>query len=385
MSDWRKIVSLVATNIEDHYDALKFRLHRKLNGVGPVKILPYIGHGTRQKLYLQGRTLEDYSVIGAHDNDTLWQNILNMYRRFNSHEIPHARLKARFQNNEQEVTADEEGYFEIAIELKDDLPQNEIWFDIELELVEYRQQESARAVGKVLVPSENAQFGVISDLDDTVIKSDVVNLLKLARNTFLYNSRTRLPFAGVSEFYHALQGSKQGIYNPIYYVSSAAWNIYDLIIDFFEVRSIPLGPVFLAPLGLTRDYLLRPDHMNHKLGLIRTLLDTHPDLPFILIGDSSEKDPEIYLQTVIEYPGRILAIYIRDVTGDRRDKTMQLIIEKVKEAGAEMLFVSDTMAAAAHAVDRGFITAGSLPAIHQERVEDKKPPEPIEQLLDAAP
>jgi phosphatidate phosphatase APP1 len=386
MSDWRKAVAIIASNVEEHYDKLKFRLHKKLSGVGPVKILPYIGHGTQKTIYVQGRAVEDYNVVSAHDNDTIWQNILNMYHRFNSHEIPRALVKIRFGDEEQEVKADEEGFFKTSIELSESLPPEKIWFDVEYELVEYSAQESSKTTGQVLVPPATARFGVVSDLDDTVIQTDVVNLVKLARNTFLYNSRTRLPFAGVAEFYHALQrGTQDEEYNPIFYVSSAAWNTYDLIVDFFEVRGIPLGPLFMTQIGLTPDQLLRPSHFDHKLGRIRMLLQTHPDLPFILIGDSSEKDPEIYLQAVTEHPGRVPVIYIRDVTGHRRDEAMKVIIEKVKEAGAEMLFVPDTAAAAVDAVERGFISADSLPAIREERKEDKKPPEPIEELLGTTP
>jgi phosphatidate phosphatase APP1 len=231
----------------------------------------------------------------------------------------------------------------------------------------------------------SAQFGVISDLDDTVIRSDVVNLIKLARNTFLYNSHTRLPFAGVAEFYHALQrGVGQG-YNPIYYVSNSPWNLYDLLVDFFEVRGIPPGTFFLTDLGLSPTQLIRQNAEKHKLGCIQTLLETHPQLPFILIGDSGEHDPEIYLKATERFPGRIRAIYIRDVSEARRDNAVQAMIDDAARLGAEMLLVPDTAVAAAHAAERGFISPEALPAIRQERREDKGKPVAIEALIEKLP
>ncbi len=141
-----------------------------------------------------------------------------------------------------------------------------------------------------MVPPVDARFGIISDLDDTVIQTDVLHLLNLARNAFLRNAHTRLPFAGVAEFYTALQkGAQSTGYNPIFYVSNSPWNLYDLLVDFFGVRQIPLGAFFLIDLGLTRDHFIRVDPVEHKLGAIDDLFSAYSNLPFILIGDSSEK------------------------------------------------------------------------------------------------
>jgi phosphatidate phosphatase APP1 len=384
MPSWQDVIVHVAANVEEHYDALKLRLRERL-GIGPVQILPYLGHGTRHFLVLRGRAVADYKVEDAQDNDTIWQNLLNMYRRFNSHEIPYARVRAVFGEIEQEVTANEEGHFEVRLELDAPLPTDTLWFHVELELVDYLDQEGARAVGDVLVPPPEAQFGVISDLDDTVIQTDITNWLKLARNAFLRNAHTRLPFAGVAEFYLALQQGTTATYNPIYYVSNGPWNIYDLLIDFFTVRQIPLGPLFLTDLGTTEDHLIRADPLEHKLTAIESILDTHPELPFILIGDSGEQDPEIYLQAVQRRPGRILAVYIRDVSGDVRDTDIQLIIEKMREAGTDMLLVPDTVAAAVHAAEHGWIDPDALPAIRQEKRTDQQEPGPVEKLIDAMP
>jgi phosphatidate phosphatase APP1 len=382
MSDWKKVVTLIAVNVDDYYDSLKLRL-RKLLGIGPVHLLSYLGYGTRHTLYMRGRVISHYDVVPAEDNDSIWENLLNMYRRFNSHEIPHARVRARFGQQEQVITADEEGFFWVELELDQPSPSESVWHTVELELLDYADQAGARATGQILVPPNDAQFGVISDLDDTVIQTDILHLLKLARNVFLRNARSRLPFAGVAEFYLALQQGTQGSYNPIYYVSNGPWNLYDLLTDFFEVRHIPPGPFFLLDLGTTHDHLIRAEPRQHKLGSIKTILETQPNLPFILIGDSGEVDPEVYLRMVRDFPGRIPVIYIRDVTAAAHDEAIQQIVAQVREAGSEMLLVPDTVAAAVHAVERGFISADALPAIQQERKEDKREPDPVEKVLDA--
>jgi phosphatidate phosphatase APP1 len=206
----------------------------------------------------------------------------------------------------------------------------------------------------------------------------------MARNTFLQNSRTRLPFEGVAAFYRALQVGTNNTYNPIFYVSSSPWNLYDLLVDFFVVREIPVGPFFLKDLGLTPEHFFTSGHMAHKFGSIRAIMDTHENLPFILIGDSTQEDPDIYVRVAQDYPERILAIYIRDVTeNEEREREILRMADQLKvQHNIDMLLVPDTVGAAEHAVLKGFIPEAALMDIRIERTEDAKPAEPLEKLLD---
>ena len=62
----------------------------------------------------------------------------------------------------------------------------------------------------------------------------------MSRTTFLNNARTRLPFAGVAEFYRSLQLGRNGKRNnPFFYVSSSPWNLYDLLKDFLDTTTDP--------------------------------------------------------------------------------------------------------------------------------------------------
>ncbi|MBZ0286185.1 MAG: DUF2183 domain-containing protein, partial [Anaerolineae bacterium] len=256
---WRDILLQTTTNVENRFDELKFRLERRLHAE-EIMITPFLGHGSGAMFHLCGRVLENKGIVGAKDNDTVWDNLVNMYRRMASDEIPHARVRVRLGENETEVTANEEGYFEVYLEPGPLYRPEERTYTIHLELIDYPNRvtdlQAVSATGQVIVPPADAQFGVISDVDDTVIQTDVLNLIKMARNTFLRNARTRLPFEGVAAFYRALQAGTTSTYNPIFYVSSSPWNLYDLLMDFFEVREIPIGPFFLKDLGLTREHLI---------------------------------------------------------------------------------------------------------------------------------
>ncbi len=336
-----------------------------------VQILPYIGHGTQSVIYLKGRVLEKHRVVSGRSEDSKWRNLINTYHRFNSHKMPGVRITARIAGVEAQTRTDAAGFFDFEIVLDPPLISDQVWHDVRLELPEYRGQAGAIANATVVIPPSMAEFGVISDLDDTVLHSNVVNWLKLARNTFFYNAHTRLPFAGVAEFYHALQRGTGGHFNPIFYVSNSPWNLYDLIADFFVVKGIPPGPIFLIHLGLSPRHLSRPDPVRNKLAQIEHLLDTYPDLSFLLIGDSGEHDSEIYLRVIRAYPGRIRAAYIRDVTGKRRQQEIQAIVEQAHRNGVPMLLVPDTIAAAEHAAQHGSILPETLPAIRQQTAADQ--------------
>ena len=129
--------------------------------------------------------------------------------------------------------------------------------------------------------------------------------------------------------------------------------------DFLNVHGVPPGPLFLKDWSPT----VLGKHRDHKLGIIRRLLRTYPELPFVLIGDSGEEDPEIYRQVVREYPGRVRAIYIRDVTIAGRDAEVRAIAEEVRGFGTEMLLAPDTAVAAEHAASVGLIAPEAVAGI----------------------
>ena len=355
---------MAARVIEERFDASRFRLKRRFGLLGPFEILPYLGHGTTRELFLKGRVLEEAGITRAGRDDAVWKNILNMARRFASDEVAGAQVRASFEGLQVETAADEEGFFEVRFRLAEPLDGPGGWYQVGLELLSPPSPggERVRSKGHVLVP-HGARFGVISDLDDTVVRSSATNVLKMAWIVARNNAHTRLPFEGVAAFYKALQlGADGQSSNPIFYVSSSPWNIYDMLVDFLNVHGVPHGPLFLKDWSLS----VLGKHRDYKLGMIRRLLLTYKDLPFVLIGDSGEEDPEIYVQVVQEHQGRIKAIYIRDVTSVERDAEVRAIADEARKLGTELVAVADTAAAAEHAASIGLIAPDAIATVRSE-------------------
>jgi phosphatidate phosphatase APP1 len=323
-----------------------------------VELHAFRGYGTPTRLRLRGRVLRSTGLVRSRLGDSTLGNLRNAFRRFESDEVPGALVAARAALGGQvRARSDEEGYFEVVIDLPRPLADPRVWEPVELELLEPPgPAEPARATGQVLVPRD-PQYAVISDLDDTVLRSNATSLWQMARLTLLHNAHTRLPFEGVAGFYQALQRGRDGeACNPVFYVSNSPWNLYDLLEDFLDLQGIPRGPLLL------RDWSLRTLKAGegHKLAAIEALLGCYPGVPVVLVGDSGERDPEIYRRVALRHPGRVLAVYVRDVA-PARHRAITAIAAELAGHGVDLVVSPDTEAARRHALDHGLIVAAALP------------------------
>ena len=374
MASSKDFLLRAAAAIEDRWDELRFNLARKLGLNDPVQIVPYRTYGTARHVYIKGRVLEDKKIAAAGDRDTVLNNLLNMYKRFESDEVPGARLKAVLPDEEHEVVTDKEGYFVLSLTPKTPIINEQLWHPIPLQLLHAPIPFEARlqVPAEVMIPPPDAEYGIISDIDDTIVKTGATDLLAMSRITFLNNARTRLPFAGVAEFYKALQLGRNGKRNnPFFYVSSSPWNLYDLLKDFLDLNEIPAGPLLLRDFGLNVKKKEESGHMGHKFKEIKQILEAYPHLPFVLVGDSGQEDPVIYREVVKQFPDRILTIYIRDVQLPERKKIAVDVSTSLEEHKVEIVVVENTVEAAGHAAKKGLIFTETLPAIEHEKQEDK--------------
>jgi phosphatidate phosphatase APP1 len=362
MSTWRELLYMAGHRAENSLDDLKLRFRERMGWDTVAHICPYMSFGNKNFLYIKGRVMHDRS-IQTDKQDDFWDNLANMYCRLNSHEIKGAKLRVVYHDVEKEFFSDEDGYFGVDIPMPDAARTIEGWHYPEIELLDAPIPFDApvKTKAKVLVPPAAAKYGVISDIDDTILKTNATSLIKLAWNTFAHNSHTRTPFPGVAAFYQALHHGVTGNEkNPFFYVSSSPWNLYDLLSDFINLKGIPEGPLFLKDYGFTHNKIFTEGHEGHKPKKIKKVMDAFPEMKFILIGDSGQKDPEIYADIIKTYPERILAVYIRDVTVDERDIEVKNIYTTHK---MEMVYSDNSFTAAQHAAEAGFINSEMLPEI----------------------
>ena len=152
-------------------------------------------------------------------------------------------------------------------------------------------------------------YSVISDIDDTIKDSNVLDKEELIQNTFFRKFKA---VKGMSQLYKKFE-NKGAVFH---YVSGSPWQLYPSIDNFLNEEQFPEGSVDLKFFRIKDKSFIKfiiADQLNYKINSIKNILDRFPERKFILVGDSGEKDPEVYSELAAKYKGRIKYIFIRDV------------------------------------------------------------------------
>lgn len=354
-----------------------------------IHIQPYRGYGTRKEVFLMGRVFRQKGAVSTARRGIPLRNIMEIGRRLLRRRVAGAVLEARFGGAAQRVSTDRDGYFRVHLRSPQFPPGDGFWHHMELELT-CPPDGNVRTSGELFVPPESARYVVISDIDDTVIYTGVANKAMMLWRMFLQEAKSRIAFPGVASFYRALhRGASGAELNPLLYVSRGPWSLYEVLDAFFNMHAIPNGPVlFLRDWGLSLSHPFPRRGKDHKLTLIRDMLSLYSRLPFVLIGDSGQRDPEVYARIVRERPGRVRAIYIRNVSREpERRRAIESLAEEVAAAGSSLLLAADSLAMAEDAVKRGLISAEALSEVVGERAAEKGEPglRPTEEVKGRTP
>jgi phosphatidate phosphatase APP1 len=183
-------------------------------------------------------------------------------------------------------------------------------------------------------------LSVISDIDDTIKDSQVGDTRAVLANTFL---RKFKPVAGMPELYRRL--AQAGA--VFHYVSGSPWQLYPLLAEFVDAEGYPRGSFDLKHFRLKdRSMLgLLQSQEATKLRAIEPILAAYPERRFILIGDSGEQDPEIYTKIARDHPGRVAAIFIRAVRGEKiGDERFQTLRKGLQGVRLELFEHPETIA-----------------------------------------
>lgn len=325
----------------------------------PLQIIPFNTYGTKSHLYLKGRALEDEDI----DLDKKgWFNLLiNSWKRFETDEIRNTPLSITLASGKIiNCKTDAEGYYLVDESTEDiyALLDDEGWLNYTVAYASKHKRKiqlDNRFMGKMLVPRVDSSFAVISDIDDTILHTGVTSRLKwrVIVNTFFKTPHKRKALEGTAEFYHSLhRGKSKKEANLIFYVSNSPWNLYRYLEFFLRMNNFPKGPILLRDFRTPFDRTPKTE-LAHKYHEIYNILNTYPDLKFILIGDCGEKDAYIYLDVVKEFPNRISAIYLRAVAHSKRMNRISSLFEDYKEV--PVLIVENSLDAEIHAKNNGFI------------------------------
>ncbi len=344
---------------------------RRARGRGGLVVETYRGYASSTELFLIGRVFRQTEAKPGAGDD--WRTHLrDIGRRVRRRTVAGAAIRARCGEASLGVVTDRDGYFRVRMPMSG-AQAVAGWRTVELTLA---VEPPVQARGQVYLPPTGCRLIVVSDIDDTIMHTGVANKAKMLWRLFVADAESRVAFPGAASLYRALHaGPGGGEGNPMLYVSRAPWGIYDMLTAFFRLHEIPIGPVlFLREWGLSWHRPWPRRATDHKRVLIEHMLDLYRDLPFVLIGDSGQHDPEVYARIVETHPGRVKAVYIRDVSrGARRAGEIERLAAAVSMAGSHLVLAADSLAIAEHAERLGLIGPEATRAVLQERASGGAP------------
>lgn len=313
------------------------------------QIRVYHSYGDDDRCFVIGHVLEDAperKSTSESAESSLWENTRAMLRLFSVKPQAGARVEVCFGGVTFTTTTNAEGFFHV--DLLGDVPHRPGWHNVSVRGIS-GVAAGCEGQGKVFHPASKKQ-GFISDIDDTFLVSHSRNIFRRLRALLTKTPQTRKPFEGVVAHYQALalHGTTEDAPNPFFYVSSSEWNLYDYIRDFCRYHGLPEGIFLLSSLKQLSDFV-KTGSNNHqtKYDRIARILEEYPATHFVLLGDDTQRDPEIYQKIIAAFGSQINAVYLRRRSGAKAAKTTALLA-KIQSAGIPVCYFKHSSEALEH-------------------------------------
>lgn len=289
-------LSDIARKIE--HSTNSFTLKRSARKGWQPSVSGYAGFGNEHFVHVLGRVLMHDPE--AEDTDTWAQR---GYRQFFTIQVPRHEVEVTVGDKTVSGITNHNGYIDVLVH---DHGLEPGWHEVSI-----RAKGADEVTAEVLIVSEDTEFGVVSDIDDTIMVTWLPRAMIAAWNSWVKRTNTRTQVEGMASFYREIAAEHPGV--PFIYLSTGAWNTYDTLVNFMEENGFPRGPLLLTDWGPTPTGMFR-NGQEHKRVQLRNLFISFPKLRWLLIGDDGQHDPLTYADAVAEHPNRVAAVAIRNLS-----------------------------------------------------------------------
>lgn len=295
-------------------------------------MLTYAGYRNVSAVRVKGRIVRYAKPLDA--GEGLLTRMRAMLAIYNSRELAGVTVRIEGYGQTHDVVSDEEGYFHLEMTIDEPLPETTRWEHVTISVPDRATEQSVVKV-PILAPGGDQHWGIISDIDDTVVETGATDFVKNWRRVLVERPQDRLAVPGAGSLYRMIARDHAAPARPFFYVSSSPWNLYGFIAEFLELNAIPHGPMFLKDYGIDADKLIDAGHDEHKLAAIETILAFYPRFRFLLIGDNGQHDVSIYAKAVEDYGDRVAGVFIRDVEGSCRTGPESVLLAEIESRGVQ--------------------------------------------------
>lgn len=273
-----------------------------------TRVLAHTGYGSVDRVRVLGRVLmtrRPYAPAAA-DARATWLELRTAdserrgWRFFFTTPASGEPVTVTIGDREYRTRADRSGLLDLTITGHGLQPG---WHDLHI--------SSPRAVdttAAVFIVAPDQTFGIVSDIDDTIITTTMPRPMIAAYNTFFRHEGTRRAVPGMATMYRELLTQHPGA--PIVYVSTGAWNAVPPLTRFLRRAGYPQGAMLMTDWGPTNTGWFRSGR-DHKRACLHRLARELPKVKWVLIGDDGQHDPSIYGEFAEQRPDRVRAIGIR--------------------------------------------------------------------------
>ncbi len=360
----------VVAGLEDW--AWRTRRERKI-GKGTLRatlVMAYRGYVADGRAYLRVRVMEEPVIPPPAEVITDTSALKSNLRRFVALSFPGVKVNLSLAGTSEIAESGRHGYATAQLNVGE-LPPG--WHEYRVRTQPDDPTEEPTVVtGRVLAPDPSVGVAVVSDLDDTVIKTGLGEGVVALRRTLFGQAETREPIPGMAALYQAVQaGPRSSGPACFYYLSTGPWNLYDMLTEFLELRGFPAGPLFLTDWGPQERYVTRSGR-EHKRKSLRRLFDLYPETEFVLIGDSGQKDPDVYVEVARIRPNQVRAIIIIDA-GEHvaeRAEELRASAPELQSEGVPFFFAEDARDAAEFMLREGLVDRNAPAAVRRAYTRD---------------
>lgn len=265
------------------------------------RIIPLTGYGTSDSVRVLARVVlgRDLSVRREPDE----QQVARGWRAFVTAPAVGVPIDVEVAGRVYTARTDRGGFVDLVVPAALDPGWHEVVLTV--------QGDDRSIMARVMVPDPHATFGLVSDIDDTVMLTMLPRPLIAGWNTFVRDEQARRVIPGMAEMYRDLLASHPGA--PMFYLSTGAWNTAPTLNRFLARHGYPEGPLLLTDWGPTNTGWFRSGREHKSTSLARLAAD-FPDIRWVLVGDDGQHDPQVYGDFASREPDRVRAIGIRQLT-----------------------------------------------------------------------
>ncbi len=292
----------IAARIEEAIDRIGERLWRSLGW--REHVICYTGYGTSASVRILGRVV----LMPRRARTPLRKATQEFVKRRgfrNFVTAPCVRVPVVLRIGDQEIRAvtDRGGYIDLRVR---DHGLQPGWQSVEI-----RSPGSKKALAPVQVVDDAETFGIVSDIDDTVITTLLPRPLIAFWNSFIRDESARQAVPGMARLYTELLAAHPGA--PLVYVSTGAWNTHPFLSRFLKRHAYPAGAMLMTDWGPTNTGWFRSG-LQHKREALLQLTRDFPNISWLLVGDDGQHDPAIYGEFAAVAPDNVRAIAIRQLS-----------------------------------------------------------------------